>query len=46
MTSGVHTRECRFIEVGWDFHGVLLDSQAFRALRWMTLVMSLGEVAS
>jgi hypothetical protein len=29
MTSGAHTREGWFIEVGWGLHGVLLGSQAF-----------------
>jgi hypothetical protein len=46
MTSGGHTREDQFIEVGWGFHGVLLGSWAFWALRWMTPGASLGEVAS
>jgi hypothetical protein len=29
MTSRAQTRECRFVEVGWGFHGVLLGSLAF-----------------
>jgi hypothetical protein len=29
MTSGTQTREGRFVEVGWGFHGGLLGSQAF-----------------
>jgi hypothetical protein len=29
MTSGTHTREGWFVEVGWGFHGVLLGSQVF-----------------
>jgi hypothetical protein len=46
MTSGGQTREGQFIKVGWGFHGVLLVSQVFWALRWMTPGMILGEVAS
>jgi hypothetical protein len=46
MTSGAQTREGRFIEVGWGFHGILLGSRAFWALRWMMSGMCLGEVAS
>jgi hypothetical protein len=46
MTSGAQTREGRFVEVGLGFHGVLLRSRAFWALRWTTLGTSLGEVAS
>jgi hypothetical protein len=45
MTSGAYTRDGQFIEVGWGFLGVLLGSQVFRALRWMTLGKILGEVA-
>jgi 4-aminobutyrate aminotransferase-like enzyme len=43
MTSKAQTREDRFIEVDWGFHGVLLGS---RALRRTTPEMNLGEVAS
>jgi hypothetical protein len=46
MTSGAQTREGRFIEVAFDFHGVLLGSQVFWALRWMTSGMIHGDVAS
>jgi hypothetical protein len=35
MTSGAQTKEGWFIEVGWGFHGVLLGSRAFWALKWM-----------
>jgi hypothetical protein len=45
MTSEAQTRDGRFVEVGWSFHGVLLGSRAFGALRWMTSETSLGEVA-
>jgi hypothetical protein len=37
MTSGAQTREGRFIEVGWGFHGVLIGSREFLTLRWMAL---------
>jgi hypothetical protein len=33
-------------EVGQGFPGVLLSSQVFLALRWMTLKKVLGDVAS
>jgi hypothetical protein len=29
MTSGTHTREGRFVEVGWGFHDNLLGSWVF-----------------
>jgi hypothetical protein len=29
MTSGAHTREGRFVEVGWGFHVILLGSRVF-----------------
>jgi hypothetical protein len=29
MTSGAQTRESRFVEVGWDFHDVLVGSRVF-----------------
>jgi hypothetical protein len=45
MTSGAQTREGQFVELGWGFHGVLLSSQTFKALRWMTLLKVLGVVA-
>jgi hypothetical protein len=41
MTSGAQTKEGWFIEVGWGFHGVLLGSRAFWALKWMMPEMSL-----
>jgi hypothetical protein len=46
MTSGPQTREGQFIDVGWGFHGVLLGSQVFWALRWTMPETSLREVAS
>jgi hypothetical protein len=46
MTNGAQTREGQLIEVSWGFHGVLLGSRAFWALRWAMPGMSLGEVAS
>jgi hypothetical protein len=46
MTSGAQTRECRFVEVGWGFHGVLLGSRVFWVLRWTMPETSPGEVAS
>jgi hypothetical protein len=46
MTSGAPTREGQFVEVGWGFHGVLLGTRVFWALRWTTPGMRLGEVAS
>jgi hypothetical protein len=46
MTNGAQTKEGRFVEVGWGFHGVLLGSLAFWLLKWTTLGTSLGEVAS
>jgi hypothetical protein len=42
MTTRVKTREDRFIEVGWGFHGVLLGSRMFWALMWMMLEKVLG----
>jgi hypothetical protein len=46
MTSGAQTRESRFVEVNWGFHGVFLSSWTFWALRWTTPGTSLEEVAS
>jgi hypothetical protein len=37
MTSGAQTREGQFIDVGHDFHGVLIGSRVFLPPRWMTL---------
>jgi hypothetical protein len=41
MTSGAKTREGRF----GGFHGVLVDSREFLALRWMMLEKVLGVSA-
>jgi hypothetical protein len=46
MTSRAQTRGDRFVEVSRSFHDILLGSRAFWVLRWMTLGMSLAEVAS
>jgi hypothetical protein len=42
MASRAQTREGRFVEVSWDFHGVLLGSRVFWALRWRMLKKVLG----
>jgi hypothetical protein len=46
MTSRAQTREGRFIEVDWSFHGILLGSRAFWTLSSTMSGMILGEVAS
>jgi hypothetical protein len=38
---GPKNRECRFVEVGWDFLGAFLGSQA---LRWRVPGSVLGAV--
>jgi hypothetical protein len=40
------TRDGRFIEVGWAFHGVLVGSKVFLPLRWMMLEKVPRDVAS
>jgi hypothetical protein len=35
MTSGAQTRQGRFVEVSWGFHGVLVGSSLFLLSRWM-----------
>jgi hypothetical protein len=44
-TSGAHTREDRFIEVSWGFHGVVVGSRVLWVLRWTMPGMFLGKVA-
>jgi hypothetical protein len=45
MTSGAQTKEGQFIDVGRDFHGVLIGSRVFLPPRWMMLKKIHGDVA-
>jgi hypothetical protein len=42
MTIDAQTREGRFVEVDWGFHGVLVGSKVFLPSRWMMLKKVLG----
>jgi hypothetical protein len=42
MTCGAQTREGRFVEVGWGFHGILVGSRVFLPSRWTMLEKVLG----
>jgi hypothetical protein len=42
MTSGAQTKEGRFVEIDWGFHGILVGSRVFLLSRWMMLEKVLG----